>query len=613
MALKETASMKIKARNSRWAVLAVGLLAACGSDVESPENVAESRAALADPAAVMGFEASAHWSTTGGALGTSTTHSQGTNSLSITQQGYIELTSVALGTLSGTSQNLALDIRLPQTQPNPYWYGQVQMYLSIPSQGVYNEYLGAQELTGLPLQTFKTLSFVIPNAVVPKLSQSYSDLTFKIALNTPSGTARQYLMDNLRFVQGSGLVWPNAMSQKTSDPWIAQNHAQITKMQPRILALNFVNNRSMQDMTDMLNSITAATREGTRHKGAENPAAPSFLDYQIPYKVDLRDAAPPPGFHNSSKYPREEPVVEGRYGFDYEKLFTQEYAELFNIPDPQNPTHKLTLCELSERGLVHEVWMYASADGEPNGGAAEILGIQPRYDANGVRIPGAPMNRCSGNGCFDEEDVIPASCSRTLRIGFIAQSRGSGCYLESLSHGVEAIGLGNNIPYLTPYFREFGGFDYDQRYSTQFGSWYACDIDLPDCVTFTSDHSVSYNVRGPKSACPITPCTGTIPNYVPACGNAHFAPNSNEHYDVTNTTSTLWTCNSYRTNGGPGPNGADPASPINANAWMNYAPMAPDCVGGWLIYWWQRMPGMGTSAKDATGATMKNWWPFMFY
>jgi hypothetical protein len=533
--------------------------------------------------------------------------------MSVTQQGYIELTSVPLGTLSNTSQNLSLDIRLPSNQPNPYWYGQVQMHMSIPSRGVYNEYLGAQELTGLPLETFKTLSFVIPSAVVPKLPLSYSDLTFKITLNTPSGTARQYLIDNLRFAQGGGLVWPNAMSQKTSDPWIAQNHQQITKMQPRVLALNFVNNRSMQDMTDQLNSITAGMREGTRPKGAETPSAQTFIDYQIPYKVDLRDAAPPPGFHNSSKYPRELPVVDGVYGFDYEKLFTQQYADMFNIPDPQNPSHKLTLCELSERGLVHEVWMYAHAAVEPNGGAAEILGIQPQYDANGVRIPGAPMNRCAGNGCFEEEDFIPANCSRTLRIGFITHDRGSGCYLESMAHGAEAIGLSNDIPYFTPYFREFGGFDYDTRYSTQFGSWYGCDIDLPDCVTFTSDHSINYNVRGPKSACPVTPCTGSLPNYVPACGNAHFMPNANEHYDSRDLTNVKWSCNGYRTNGGPGPNGGDPATLINANAWMGYESMAPDCVGGWLIYWFQRFPGIGTTAKDASGATMKNWWPFLFY
>lgn len=574
----------------------------CGAVPEDgPESLSHDRQALNDPTTVMGFESSSFWTTTGGALSTSTTHSQGSKSLSVTEQGYIELTSVPLATLSNVTQTIAFDIRLPSPQPNQYWYGQVQMFVSIPSQSVYNVYLGANELTGLPLQTFNPVSFAIPSATLPKLSASYGDLTFKIVLNTPSGTARQYLIDNLHFVAGSGIAWPNSLSQTTSDPWLVQNHNNITSMHPRVLALNFVNSRSQSDMLDLLGGLTGAIREATRYHGAENPAATTFLDYQIQYAVDMRDATPPPGwaFNNSTKYPRQNPV-QGTWGFDYGKLFTQAFADQMHIADPQNPSHNLTLCELSARGLVHEVWMYADADvPEPNGGAAEVLGIQPFYDANGNRI-GSSMNRCAGNGCFDPEDVIPASCTNTLRIGFVNDTRGNGCFMESMSHGWEAIGNSGDVPYLSSYWKEFADFDLDTRYGTPFSSWYACST--PNCVTFTSDHSVNYTVNGTN---------GTLNPYIPVCGSAHFPPNARQHYDIINTQTVQSSCNAYRTAGGPGH--GDPTSAISASNWSNYGTLSPDCTGAWLVYWWQRFPALGTAAKDASGAPMKNWWPFFYY
>ena len=75
---------------------------------------------------------------------------------------------------------------------------------------------------------------------------------------------------------------------------------------------------------------------------------------------------------------------------------------------------------------------------EPFGGAAEILGIQPYYDSNGNRL-GTSMNRCAGNGCFDPEDNIPASCTNTLRIGFVNNTRARG-----LLHGEHGPRLGEH-------------------------------------------------------------------------------------------------------------------------------------------------------------------------
>lgn len=394
--------------------------------------------------------------------------------------------------------------------------------------------------------------------------------------------------------------WPSSESRATSDPWIVDHHDEIRVMRPRVLGLNFVNGRSNDDMRALLGNIMDAIREGTRTHGYSEPDAPPFLEYELAYAVDLRDAAPPPSYpyRNSTRYPREEPV-EGSWGFDYERLFTPEFAALYGIEDPDAPGTYLTLCQLSERGLVHEVWIYGDAD-VPDVGAAEILGIMPQYDASGLRI-GVGMSRCAGNGCFDDEDTIPAECTRTLRIGWVNNTRGVGCYLESLSHGYESIGNRAFVPYLARYWPEFAGFDLDGRYGRTFDSWYGL-CGAPGCLSYPTDHSVSYS-NGTLS--------GTIDPYVPACGNAHFPPNARDGYDIENTVPVMSTCGSYRTAGGP--SGGDPASLLGANDWARYRPIAADCTGAWLVYWWQNFPGLGNTARDELGAPMKNWWPFYFY
>lgn len=396
-----------------------------------------------------------------------------------------------------------------------------------------------------------------------------------------------------------GAEWPNPVAPATSDPWLAKNHDAIVRMRPRILALNFVNARPNAEMTALLEKITAAIREATRPHGDRDASAVPFLEYEIAYAVDLRDASPPSGwkYNNSTLYPREDPVV-GQWGFDYEKLFTSEFAALYGIEDPASPGKPLSLCELSEKGLVHEVWIYADAD-VPDASAAEVLGIQPKYDESFQKYD-VDLNRCAGNGCFDAEDEIPPSCTRTLRIGFVNATRGVGCYMESLSHGIETIGQSDDIPYFTRYFPEFGGFDLKQRHGLPFDSWYACSE--PGCLTYPTTSSVAWKVGGQ---------TGTIDPYVAVCGNAHFPPNGRQHYDVTNPAQVKSSCRGYHTAGGPG--SGDPDELVSAADWQKYEGLAGDCDGPFLVWWWQQFPGPNRVAKDLDGKPMKNWWPFLFY
>jgi hypothetical protein len=400
-----------------------------------------------------------------------------------------------------------------------------------------------------------------------------------------------------------GPEWPNDEHPATSDPWIAEHHTELVVMRPRILALNFVNTKTNDQMLAHLGELTAAIREATRHRGYADPDAEPFLEYEIAYAIDLRDDPVPAGWslRNSTVYPREMPQ-EGAWSFDYEQLFTEAFADHYGIADPDDPSRNLTLCELSERGLVHEVWVYGDAD-VPDVSAAEILAITRRWDADGTIRTDLPLERCAANGCFDGEDEIPDTCTRTLRVGWVNNTRGVGCFLESLGHGFEGHARESTTPYFSRYFEELGGFDLDTRFGLGFDSWYACGYSGGgDCLSYPSSSSVTYTA-GAES--------GTIDPYVPVCGNAHFPPNGRNHYDIVNTTAVMSTCAGYRR--GEGPGGEDLAEPSGVSDWSGYFDLAPDCTGAWAVYWWQSFPGRGNAAADDDGMPMKNWWPFLFY
>ncbi|MBI4699941.1 MAG: hypothetical protein HY744_02040 [Deltaproteobacteria bacterium] len=207
------------------------------------------------------------------------------------------------------------------------------------------------------------------------------------------------------------------------------------------------------------------------------------------------------------------------------------------------------------------------------------------------------MHRCAGNGCFDVEDDIP--CERTVRIAWFNNTRGPGCFLESLSHGFESIAAWNpkQIPYLARYFVPFANYGLDERHGLPFESWYACDYGA-GCLDYPSETSVTYHVGGES---------GTIDPYDPVCGNVHFTPNGRGHYDLESPHTVLTTCRSFRRAEG------EQAEPFDSSAWAAYKSLAPDCMGPWLVWWRQQFPGLGAAARDDDGAPMLSWWPFVYY
>lgn len=400
-------------------------------------------------------------------------------------------------------------------------------------------------------------------------------------------------------------VWPNAASAANSDPWLASHHAQIVQLRPRILALNFVNAKSNAQMLAHLDQLRAAIVEMSRPRGDVDAAAPPMWRPEIAYAIDLRDQPAPKGwpYGNSSHYPREDPK-DGVWGFDYEALFTSAFAAKMAIADPDAPGKVLDLCALIDRGLVHEIWVYGDADVPGDVNAAEILERKPRYDAQRVRLVGEPMDVCAGNGCFDVEDTFPASCDRTIRVAWVNHSRGPGCFLESLSHGFESVGTRKPalIPTLSAEFPAFGNFDLDAKHGTWFPSWYSCPYGVP-CLSYPSDGAVSYDLGGGQ--------TQTLQGYDPVCGNAHFAPNGKQHYDLQSDATVQTSCRAFRQGGGA--DGSDAKAPFMTADFAANKAIAPDCMGPFLVWWWQQIPGVGTKAQASGGGAMLPWLPFLYY
>ncbi|HEX3019972.1 MAG TPA: M6 family metalloprotease domain-containing protein [Chitinispirillaceae bacterium] len=153
---------------------------------------------------VMGFENANLWHFIYGTSGTLTDNSynttEGDNSMQVGGNNWQQFQSVNLNTddINATSSNLKVDIFVGNTQPNPWWIGQVQLYVNCPSAGINNQAIGSAELTGLTRGMFSTVSFNLPANVTNVLNGSHNDFSFSFSLNTNWGSG-PYFFDNMRF------------------------------------------------------------------------------------------------------------------------------------------------------------------------------------------------------------------------------------------------------------------------------------------------------------------------------------------------------------------------------------------------------------------------------
>jgi hypothetical protein len=125
---------------------------------------------------------------------------EGTGALRVNSSGYVRIDSIpfASWTIPMIGTRLDLDVYVPPAgQPNKYWLGTVQLYVTIPSKSMFNAYVGQVELT--PAGTgWRTTQFTLPSAIQSALLEAHPDVRFGIATNTPNG-APPLRLDKLRF------------------------------------------------------------------------------------------------------------------------------------------------------------------------------------------------------------------------------------------------------------------------------------------------------------------------------------------------------------------------------------------------------------------------------
>jgi hypothetical protein len=122
--------------NRRAGALALSVLGllACSSPASDNEPIGSVEAALA-PAAMaelFGFENRTLWSSTSATLLSSTVRIEGDFSLAIAGGGFHFINSVPLSTFRLKDDKVRLSVRIPTSQPNPWWFGDVQVYVEAP-------------------------------------------------------------------------------------------------------------------------------------------------------------------------------------------------------------------------------------------------------------------------------------------------------------------------------------------------------------------------------------------------------------------------------------------------------------------------------------------------
>jgi hypothetical protein len=392
------------------------------------------------------------------------------------------------------------------------------------------------------------------------------------------------------------LIWPNEVSSKNSDPWLVENHTRIVEMHPRFLIIDFANRFTDEQVMARFNLHKEALMEGSRYHGYKNPESKPFMIWEVFKHVSLKD---PPGSPeavalNSSKMPRR------NGGIDFGQLFSQTYADLYQVPDPATEGRFMRICDMFNAGMVNDI-LVAFEKRPPDNNVPEVLELHQVYDANDVKIPGR-FDQRAGNGSWGPGDVEQVmACGRSVRLNFLEMTGNLTNAMEVLGHNFEHIGQ-RAMPRFFAMWKPFANFDMNTRYGTPFSDWYGgCQTGV-ECLSYPDNNSVTYMGNL------------TISPFNQGCGNAHFPPNARRHYDKANTTEVLSTCENYGLGGGP--EGRDLQTPYSVRTldrWRD-TPVGKAMPGGaWFLYWWQSWPGYDNKARMPDGTPMKNWWVYLYY
>lgn len=392
--------------------------------------------------------------------------------------------------------------------------------------------------------------------------------------------------------------WPNKISYRNSDDWLWKNHDKIRKMRPRVLVLNFANDADMNTIHRHVEGIIKATAEATRYHGFKDPAAPAFIEYEVAKYVDLRDKTGPKTGQRitSSLFPVKADRKDYEVLCDYAGFYTDEFAERLGFRDPRDANRYLNLHELINLGFVHELWFYAVHEPGGQWPGRETCEYKQFYDERCRPIEG--KHGGAGNG---HDRTMPWS-GRSFRIAFFNPHRGVGCAMENFGHTLEWMATTGSIGYYRKYFLEYAELNFDERYGAPFNELYRTDGAVKDSITYPTKTSMVVKIKD---------ATHKIDPYVAIGGSVHFPPGARHHYDLDSPFTVMSTIEDYRLRNGP--DGGDLATEFNIERIAVLGDVAPDCMGNWMVFWRQCMPGLDNQCVDDEGRPMKNWWVFLFY
>lgn len=428
------------------------------------------------------------------------------------------------------------------------------------------------------------------------------------------------------FTSDDDLIWPNELSNANSDDYLIKNHDKITQMQPRVLVLNYLNDYTLEDIANHAQMLALQLNEGSRYHGYNNRSAPAFLNYIIDKVI---------GFYDDSGSTLSDYQLEmssrdydlPHQSWDTSALFNETYADYYGYKDPINPMRNLSLCEMFERGYIHEVWI--------GGWPVEFLSRAPRYDSNLKR---GNFDRCAGNACF-LNNTMAGNCNVTVRFHGMDLERGPGCGMHSHGHGQE------HMRGVNKYFKDqstrFFNENLNETYSAPFSSLYQLpkqSTNCPSALTYLNESSVlalyslshsilSDEIVSDSVSIDANSCGDErfiLNDIWQGCGNVHHAPNSRFQYDADADTigdsmmtrrPVLNTCENYGLRNDQGIVDLQTTYTYYTAKTFVYDLMGyNDCEGGWNVYMRQSMPGLNNVARsEVSDEPMKNWWPFLFY
>jgi len=372
--------------------------------------------------------------------------------------------------------------------------------------------------------------------------------------------------------------------------------------------LNFANGNTAAQVNARWDLMVQAMAEGSRYHAYSDANAKKFMVHELLKEVELTDNPIPPGWTdlNSTKTPRV--TTPDGVRIDYGQLYTQQFADLYAIPDPQNPSHNLTLCELLQKGLINELFI---AINNSNGLTPEIIEYKQMYDGNDQPIAGS-FDPWAGNGAFSPSADLPEarSCGRSLRVDFLEMNAGVDGALHVLSHNYEHIGRA--VPNVDRFYAALFNRDFDTRFGTYFHSWYDLSVNGAngDFLSYPTSTSVSW-ICPVGLSCPVQ--GGLISPFTQGCGNTHYPPNAFNSYDYDNTVTVMTRCEHYGLHDGP--NGKDILTPYSVQTLANLTAQFGNGINGgaWQLYLFQSIPGYGSRATTDDGVHIKNFWPYLYY